>query len=144
MSPTEGTGRMPRPMRYRRYSARVQLVPSGIGAHTNKRKARPSGAAMAAARTDAAEAAPLRILCHKPRCRQLASSILQPLATQRVYVLTPARDAYLELELLDEACLEDGLEAGRLAPEFRQRGLELRDGHGVDLGLALARGTCRR
>ena len=53
MSPTEGTGRIPKPMRYRRYSALVQLVPSGIGAQTNKRKARPSGAAMAAARTDA-------------------------------------------------------------------------------------------
>ena len=49
MSPTEGTGRMPRPIRYRLYSARVQLVPSGMGAHTNKRKALPSGAAMAAA-----------------------------------------------------------------------------------------------
>ena len=50
MSPTEGTGRIPKPMRYRRYSARVQLVPKGIGAHTNKRKARPSGAAAMAAR----------------------------------------------------------------------------------------------
>ena len=54
MSPTEGTGRMPRPMRYRRYSALVQLVPKGIGAQTSRRKARPSGAAMAAARSDAA------------------------------------------------------------------------------------------
>ena len=64
------------------------------------------------------------------------ASVLQPLATQRVYVLTPARDdAYLELELLHEARLEDGLEAGRLAPELRERGLELRDGHRVDLGL---------
>ena len=50
MSPTEGTGRIPKPMRYRRYSARVQLVPRGMGAHTNKRKARPSGAAAMAAR----------------------------------------------------------------------------------------------
>ena len=74
----------------------------------------------------------LRILAHTNRRRQLAS-VLQPLATQRVYVLTPARDAYLELELLHEACLEDSLEAGRLAPEFRERGLELRDGHRVDL-----------
>ena len=51
----------------------------------------------------------LRILAHTNRRRQLAS-VLQPLATQRVYVLTPARDAYLELELLDEARLEDGLQ----------------------------------
>ena len=49
MSVTDGTGRMPRPIKYRLYSARVQLVPSGMGAHTNKRKALPSGAAMAAA-----------------------------------------------------------------------------------------------
>ena len=49
MSPTEGTGLIPKPIRYRRYSALVQLVPSGIGAQTSKRKARPSGAAMAAA-----------------------------------------------------------------------------------------------
>ena len=65
MSPTEGTGRIPKPMRYRRYSARVQLVPRGMGAQTSNRKARPSGAAMAADRSNAAEAAPLRILCHK-------------------------------------------------------------------------------
>ena len=50
MSVTDGTGLIPRPMRYRRYSALVQLVPKGIGAHTNKRKARPSGAAAMAAR----------------------------------------------------------------------------------------------
>ena len=49
MSPTDGTGRMPRPIKYRLYSARVQLVPSGMGAQTSKRKALPSGAAMAAA-----------------------------------------------------------------------------------------------
>ena len=49
MSVTDGTGRMPRPIKYRLYSARVQLVPKGMGAHTNKRKALPSGAAMAAA-----------------------------------------------------------------------------------------------
>ena len=48
MSPTEGTGRIPKPMRYRRYSARVQLVPRGMGAQTSRRKALPSGAAMAA------------------------------------------------------------------------------------------------
>ena len=48
-------------------------------------------------------------------------------------LFTPrARDASSELELLHEARLEDGLEAGRLAPEFRERGLEFRDGHGVD------------
>ena len=45
MSVTNGTGRMPRPIKYRLYSARVQLVPSGMGAQTSKRKARPSGAA---------------------------------------------------------------------------------------------------
>ena len=50
MSPTEGTGRIPKPIRYRRYSARVQLVPRGMGAQTSKRKARPSGAAAMAAR----------------------------------------------------------------------------------------------
>ena len=49
MSPTEGTGRIPKPIRYRRYSARVQLVPRGMGAQTSRRKALPSGAAMAAA-----------------------------------------------------------------------------------------------
>ena len=52
--------------------------------------------------------------------------------------LTPAgaRDAYLEPELLHEARLEDGLEARNVvATEFRERGLELGDGHGVDLGL---------
>ena len=48
MSVTDGTGLTPKPMRYRRYSARVQLVPSGMGAQTSNRKARPSGAAMAA------------------------------------------------------------------------------------------------
>ena len=49
MSPTDGIGRMPRPIKYRLYSARVQLVPKGMGAQTSNRKARPSGAAMAAA-----------------------------------------------------------------------------------------------
>ena len=77
MSPTEGTGRMPRPSRYRLYSALVQLVPRGMGAHTSSRKARPS-VAMAAGRSDAAEAARAADASHKPR-RQLAS-VLQPLA----------------------------------------------------------------
>ena len=50
-------------------------------------------------------------------------------------LFTPrARDASSELELLHEARLEDGLEAGRLAPEFRERGL----------ARASVRGTCRR
>ena len=55
-----------------------------------------------------------------------------------------ARDAYLELELLHEACLEYGLEAGRLAPEFRERGLEFGHGHRVDLGLRPLRRRRRR
>ena len=50
MSGTDGTGRMPRPIKYRLYSARVQLVPSGMGAQTSKRKARPSVAMTAASK----------------------------------------------------------------------------------------------
>ena len=63
--------------------------------------------------------------------RELLASVLQPLASTRVFSYSRAAKD-LEVELLDEARLEDGLEAGRLAPEFRERGLEFRDGHGVD------------
>ena len=80
MSPTEGTGRMPRPIKYRLYSARVQLVPSGMGAQTSKRKARPSVAMTAASKLLLESMRPrlpggvaLRILAHntkvtKPIC----------------------------------------------------------------------------
>ena len=79
MSPTEGTGRMPKPMRYRRYSARVQLVPKGMGAQTSKRKARPSSAAMAAARIDAAaRRRPLRPAALRNYCLNRLLEPMQP------------------------------------------------------------------
>ena len=76
MSVTDGTGRMPRPIKYRLYSARVQLVPRGMGAQTNRRKALPSGAAMAAASKLLLESMRTRL----PEGRRAADSITKPCA----------------------------------------------------------------
>ena len=87
MSVTDGTGLIPKPIRYRRYSALVQLVPRGMGAQTSNRKARPSGAAMAAASNLLLESmrprlpggVALRILSQKHKTVDLLVSYLRKL-----------------------------------------------------------------